>query len=533
MQNREDGHRWRRGARRVAKTTERHLDDILGGPERRRIIVVLAAVLALNSADSSTVGAAATQLRSSLHIDNADIGLLVAVSSLVAAAASIPFGILADRFKRTRILGFTIVTWGVAMVWSATATSFSKLLLARLFLGAGTAAAGPIVASLVGDYFGGQERGRIYSFILTGELAGAGVGFAVAGDIAAISWRAAFVFLALPALYLAWRVFHLPEPSRGSQNPLRTGGHGDAEVPEDPTDAQRLAAERGIEPELDKVIGSEARTFGIMTAARAVLGIRTNVILIVASAAGYFYLSGIETFAVEYVKEQYGVAQALANLLLFVLGAGAVLGTIVAGSLSDRLLNRGFLSARVFVPGVTAILASILFLPAILTRQTLTALPYLTAAAFMLSAQNPPIDAARLDIVPPLLWGRAEGIRTALRTAAQSLAPPIFGVMSNSVLGHGRRGLQLTFAVTLVLLFASGVILLRGMKTYPRDVATASASRDRQRAAAGRGGPGGGRVASSGWPDPVPPASHRGGLESRRPDGTPPDPWPDPPGVPL
>ena len=39
-------------------------------------------------------------------------------------------------------------------------------------------------------------------------------------------------------------------------------------------------------------------------------------------------------------------------------------------------------------------------------------------AAMMLSAQNPPIDAARLDIMPPLLWGRAEGVRTALRTMA-------------------------------------------------------------------------------------------------------------------
>jgi hypothetical protein len=54
--------------------------------------------------------------------------------------------------------------------------------------------------------------------------------------------------------------------------------------------------------------------------------------------------------------------------------------------------------------------------------------------------------------------------------------------MSNSILGHGRKGLQLTFAVTLVLLFASGVILLRAVRTYPRDVATASASRDKERA---------------------------------------------------
>ena len=531
MQNRDRGQLWRRRAERLAQSTERHLDDVLGGPDRRRIIVILAAVLALNSADSATVGAAATQLRHALHIDNTDIGLLVAVSSLVAALASVPFGMIADRFKRTRVLGLTIVAWGVAMVWSATASTFSQLLTSRLFLGIGTAAAGPIVASLVGDYFGGDERGKIYSYILTGELAGAGVGFAVTGDIAALSWRAAFVILALPALYLAWRVFRLPEPPRGNQNPLRTAGATAAEGLEEPTDAQRLAAERGVKPDPDKVVGPEVRTMGIIQAARIVLSIRTNVILIVASACGYFYLSGIETFAVEYVKEQYGVAQAVANLLLFVLGAGAVLGTVVAGNLSDRLLKRGFLNARVVVPGIAATLASLLFLPAIFTRQTLTALPYLTLAAFMLSAQNPPIDAARLDIVPPLLWGRAEGIRTALRTALQSLAPPLFGVMSNSILGHGRKGLQLTFAVTLVLLFASGVILLRAVGSYPRDVATASASRDKERASAPPAS-GGGDQGGTGVQYPVKPVEVQ--QRSRRgPDGSPPSPWPDPPPVPL
>ena len=117
-------------------------------------------------------------------------------------------------------------------------------------LGVVTAAAGPIVASLVGDYFPGRERGRIYSFILTGELVGAGVGFAITGDIAALSWRAAFVILAIPAFILAYLLFRLPEPfvaarERCSRTP---GTVRRAPTPPSPstetdgvTDAQRLA----------------------------------------------------------------------------------------------------------------------------------------------------------------------------------------------------------------------------------------------------------------------------------------------------
>jgi len=183
----------------------------LGGPERARVIVVLACVLAMASADAATVGAAATSLRAWFHIGNGDIGLLVAVNSIVGAIASVPFGMLADRVRRTWTLSFAIVIWGLAMISSVTVGhSFGKLLVTRLFLGGVTAVAGPVIASLVGDYFPGGERGKIYSYILTGELVGAGVGFALTGDVAALSWQAAFVILALPAFPLAWAVFHLP-----------------------------------------------------------------------------------------------------------------------------------------------------------------------------------------------------------------------------------------------------------------------------------------------------------------------------------
>jgi MFS family permease len=494
-------------AGRAVRATSKHLERTLGGPERTRVILILACVLALSSADSATVGAAAAPLRSALHISNTDIGLLVTVSSLVAAAASLPFGVVADRWPRIRILGAAIVAWGGAMLWSATASNFQELLLARLVLGGVTAAAGPLLASLVGDYFEGSERGRIYSYILTGELAGAGIGFAVTGDIAALSWRAAFVILALPAFVLAWKVFSLPEPVRGGSTPLRpvtsdgepspresgpsesgpseSGPSPEPSAPiktphlepdDTPTDAQRLAAARGIGPDEALVIGPRLASLNLFQATKAVLRIRTNVILIVASACGYFYLSGVETFGTEFVRQQYRIDQVLANFLLLVVGLGAVLGTLVAGGLSDRLLRSGYLNARILVAALAAIGATALFIPSLVAHSAVTAVPYLTLAALFLAAQNPPIDAARLDIVPALLWGRAEAVRTVLRSLAQSLAPVLFGVTSDHVFGGGRSGLQWTFSVMLISMGASGVVLLRALRTYPRDVATAAAS---------------------------------------------------------
>jgi predicted MFS family arabinose efflux permease len=453
---------------RLGRAGGRALTNTIGGEERTRIVVLLACVLALASADASTVGASAVHLRASLHITNTDIGLLVSVTSLVAAIASLPFGVLADRMRRTWLLGGAIVLWGIAMIWSATVPSFGQLLVARLFLGAATAAAGPVVASLVGDYFPASERGRIYGFILAGELLGAGVGFGVAGDIAALSWRAAFVILAIPAFALAWFVLKMPEPERG--------GFAEEAGPTEPTDAQRLAREHGLEPDPELVLHDDPRRLGLIDATRHILRVRTNIVLIAASACGYYFLAGVQTFGVEFVTQQYRIDQAVANLLLLVIGGGAIVGVLAGGTLGDALLRRGFLNARILVSAIAATACVVLFLPATLTRSATTALPYLVFAALALAAQNPPLDAARLDVMVPLLWGRAEGVRTMLRTLAMALAPLIFGALSDHVFGGGREGLQRTFLVMLIPLAGSAYFLFMGLRTYPRDVATAAAS---------------------------------------------------------
>jgi predicted MFS family arabinose efflux permease len=453
---------------RLGRAGGRALERRIGGAERTRVVVLLASVLALSSADASTVGASAKHLRDSLHITNTDIGLLVSVTSLVAAAASVPFGVLADRVRRTWLLGGAIVLWGVAMIWSATVPSFEQLLIARLFLGGVTAVAGPVVASLVGDYFHASERGRIYGYILAGELLGAGIGFGVTGDIAALSWRAAFIILALPAFVLAWFVLRLPEPVRG--------GVAEEAGPAEPTDAQRLAREHGLEPDPELVLHGDPRRLGIVAATRYILRVRTNLVLIAASACGYYFLAGVQTFGVEFVTQQYRIDQALANLLLLVIGGGAIAGVLAGGTIGDFLLRRGHLNARILVSAIAATACVALFVPALITRSAFTALPYIVLAAFALSAQNPPLDAARLDVMVPLLWGRAEGVRTFLRTFAMALAPLLFGAVSDYVFGGGRVGLQRTFVVMLIPLAGSAFFLFKGLRTYPRDVATAAAS---------------------------------------------------------
>jgi hypothetical protein len=104
----------------------------------------------------------------------------------------------------------------------------------------------------------------------------------------------------------------------------------------------------------------------------------------------------------------------------------------------------------------------------------------------MLSAPNPPLDAARLDIMPAQLWGRAEGVRTFIRQSAQAGAPLLFGVLADvlggggGAFGSGGRisaasasGLRWAFLIMLAPLALNGVALFVARRSYPADVATA------------------------------------------------------------
>jgi MFS family permease len=354
-----------------------------------------------------------------------------------------------------------------------------------LALGVVTASAGPVIASMLGDWFPSGERGKIYSYVLTGELLGGGIGFAITGDVSTLSWRLSFLLLAVPAFVLARMVFRLPEPIRGgagqipfgaTEIPTQPVGGPVIEEVDEPGDnvAHDVSRRKGVEPDHEQVLDIEPRIMGFWQATRYILSIRTNVAMIVASAFGYFYLTGVQTFGAEMVHQQYGINTALANILILVVGIGAVLGVLVGGRLGDALLHRRFLNGRVFVAAISAVIAAGAFIPALTTHHPMHALPYLMLAAFGLSAQNPPLNAARLDIMPAPLWGRAEGIRTFLRTAAQALAPILFGFVSDYIFGGGKGALRWTFLVMLVPLAISALYLFRALRTYPRDVATAA-----------------------------------------------------------
>jgi MFS family permease len=509
---------WIAAARWLGRLVRGQVVQLVGGPARARVIALFACVLALSSAQIATVGAVAPQLERSLHIGNTKIGLLNSVALLVGAVAVVPVGLLVDRARRIPLLAASIVLWSVATLLAAVAHSYSTLLLTRVGLGAVAATAGPAIASLTGDYFPSRERGRIYGYILSGEIAGTAAGFIVSGTVASVfSWRLAFGLLALPGFFLAralWRT--VPEPRRGGQSRLQPGtqdlataraaadraaaagvdaGEEGGEQPAPDRDlAHEVASERGFAPNPALVLDSDPNRMSLAEAVRYILRIPSNVLLIIGSSLGYFFFAGLQTFAVVFVRGHYHAGQATATLVLGLLVLGALAGTLVSGHITDALVRRGNLQARVWVPAICYLGAAALLIPGLLSSHLGTAVWFDVGGAGLISAANPPLDAARLDIMPSGLWGRAESTRTFLRSVAQALAPLLFGAVADLVTGilpaqapigthtHGLvsaatgTGLQVSFLIMLSTLAAAGVFLLRARTTYPTDVATAGAA---------------------------------------------------------
>jgi hypothetical protein len=210
---------------------------------------------------------------------------------------------------------------------------------------------------------------------------------------------------------------------------------------------------------------------------RYVVRIRTNVIVIVSSALGYFMFAGIRAFGLEFSQEHYGFSAATGAIGVCGLAVAALAGVVAGGRIADGLLARGHVRARIAVPTVAFFVVVAVAVPAFITTSLWLVVPLASSGAFALAVANPPLDAARLDVVPPPLWGRAEAVRATLRTALEALAPLLFGAIAQHAFG-GDSGVALehTFLLMLVPLLASPIVLLFALRSYPSDVASALAS---------------------------------------------------------
>ena len=185
-------------------------------------LYLIMGVSAVDFASRSVLAVSLDDIKAEFGVGDTALGLLGGAYFGLAVLSGIPFGILADRMSRARIIAIGFIPWSVGMLLQSVAASFAVLVFARVLLGSIEASNGPTSQSLLGDYYPVQRRSRVFGIWRLGDVIGSSVGFAVAGVIATtFGWRWSFATFGLLGVLCGLLVLRfLPEPPRGVADAL-------------------------------------------------------------------------------------------------------------------------------------------------------------------------------------------------------------------------------------------------------------------------------------------------------------------------
>lgn len=442
-------------------------------------VVALAATVAVEAGERLSLSQAISGIQDEFAVSDLAIGLLPAAMTVVGVVGSIPIGILADRIRRTRLLGAAMVAWVAGMVASALAPGYGALFAARLSVGA-VEGNGPAAVSLIGDYYPVRRRARMFGLYQAGALVGSMVGLLAGGLAVSVGgWRWAFwIWVPAGAAVAIW-VWRAGEPPRGEQDGDLTvngvdgtavGGTGVGAAGLSSLDA---AATLRLPPP-SRVGTFDYRRAGPALVVRELFRIRSMWLALVALTLSQFLLVGLQFWGVEFFKRAHDLSATGAAGFTALFGLGAAVGVLAGGTVSDRYLERGVVNARIYVVAATSLLAPLALVPAFLIPEIWLTTPFFVVGGLLLTMPIAPGEAIVSDVVAAPLRGRAAAIRGIVRSLA-ALSPVLIGALSDSI---GLRGALV--AVTPIYA-VGGVMTLLASRTYPGDLAFVAAEADRLR----------------------------------------------------
>ena len=194
-------------------------------PAARKALIAASLGWLLDAFDVMLYALVLAALMSDLSMDRATGGLLGSLTLAASAGGGILFGVLADRWGRTRALSLSIIIYSVFTALCGVAQNVTQLALFRLFLGIGMGGEWASGAALVSETWPAQHRGKALGLMQSCWAIGYGAAaIVVALILPTFGWRAVFFVGIIPALFTFWirRSVHEPElwlQARASNGP--------------------------------------------------------------------------------------------------------------------------------------------------------------------------------------------------------------------------------------------------------------------------------------------------------------------------
>ncbi|MCC7185049.1 MAG: MFS transporter, partial [Acidobacteria bacterium] len=169
----------------------------------------------LDSFDVMLYALVLVSVRADLGMDAATAGSLQSLTLVASAVGGLLFGVLADKWGRTRALMLSVLLYSVFTAACGFAETVMQLAVFRIFLGLGMGGEWASGAALVSETWSAEHRGKALGFMQSSWA----VGYALAAivnwlvqDVAGYDWRMVFFVGVLPAVYAFWVRRSVEEP---------------------------------------------------------------------------------------------------------------------------------------------------------------------------------------------------------------------------------------------------------------------------------------------------------------------------------
>ena len=365
-------------------------------------LFVLFVINLLNFFDRQLLGALGEPVRKEFHLSDTSLGLLGTVATLMYAVVGLPFGRIADKWHRTRLIASGTAVWSVLTGTTGLAHNYAQLFIFRLGVGVGEATCAPAAQSLIGDLFPPPQRALAMGVFMLGLPAGIALAYFSAGAIGAtFGWRAVFWIACIPGLLFALLALRVPEPVRGGL---------DAAVPR-PTAAAPAKSPYA-----------------------AVLGLPTMRWIILSGIFHNFNMYAINAFQTPFLQRFHEMSlKEASNVSAISVGAVGAIGLLVGGWLADRWSAKRRDGRLLLSAYAMAAAAPSIFFALNQPKGSTTAFMLLMAMGTMtMYVYYATVYAAIQDVIEPRLRGTAVAIYfCAMYVLGASLGPVITGILSD------------------------------------------------------------------------------------------------------
>ena len=239
-------------------------------------------------------------------LNERDIGTFIAITTAVGGAMQLSYGFLTRYIARPALLAGGQILFGTSLLVSGLSQSITQLLAAISAARIGASPQHPVGNALLSDLYPTERRG----FAISAHISGGNVGtilvpFVGGALLLAVGWQMTLALFGIPPLIIGLLLAFLVREGKAYRERARASGSFFAQL-------------------------------------REVVGRRDLRLILGASlvAAGGRGLDIVAPFMVLYLSGPLGLDQGTVRVLYALLLVGAVVGPILAGTLSDRFGRR-------------------------------------------------------------------------------------------------------------------------------------------------------------------------------------------------